>query len=179
MLKKTVSVLLALCAVLYCCLLPAAAEEKELGVISVKLNSDIAGLTDKDADKLIELKSDNVVYCTDDGVPLLISNYAGTQERGELKAGRSYTIYYMLRAAEGYTLPDALQEGDVEIECGKGVTVLAKQITTSAKRGEDGEIDHTHGLRIFAKVVVDGNMLQRAFGFLYDLYLKIKAWQLY
>ena len=177
MLKKSIAVLLALCAVC-CCLLPAAAAS-DFGVIRVKLNSNIAGLTEKDAEKLIELKSDNVVYRADHGGPVLISDYAGTPESGKLKAGRTYFVNYVMAPAPGYTLPEKLEKGDVEIECGKGVSVISTSIVTGSYRQDNGEFLQIRGVKIYAQVVVDGNAFQRIFGYLHDLYLKMRAWSLY
>ena len=175
--KKTVAVLLALIAVL-CCVQPAAALQ-QTGVIRVRLNSDIAGLTENNAKKLIELKTDNVVYRAEHGGPISISDYGGTMEQGTLVAGRTYYFYYMLQAADGYELPDALNDGDVEIECGKGVTVINTSITRGHYRNDDGTFDDVKGLMIYAAVVVDGNVVQRIIGVIHDVILKIKAWSLY
>ena len=177
MMKKTIAVLLTLCAVC-CCLLPAAAAN-EFGVIRLKLNSDIAGLSEQDAERLMEIQSDNVVYRIEDSGPVLISNYAGTADSGKLKAGRTYYVYYMLRAADGYTLPEKLEKGDVEIDCGKGVTVISTQITTSTKRNANDAFVQERGVMIYAQVVVDGNVFQRVFGWLTDQFLKLRAWSLY
>lgn len=177
MLKKMISVLLALC-VLFLCLLPAAAAGSNFGVISVRLNSDIAGLTKDDAEKLIEIRSDNVVYKTGNGGPVFFADYGGTAEDGALVAGRTYTAYYSLEAADGYTLPDILNDNDVQIECGKGVSVISTQILSAKIRGEDGNFKEYREVRIFAQVVVDGNIFQRVIGMIHDLILKIKAWSL-
>ena len=178
MLKKSLAVLLSMCAVL-CCMLPAAAAQEDMGVIRVTLHSDIAGLTENDTEKLIEIRSDNVVYTTLPCGPVSISDYAGTMETGVVKAGRSYTIDYYLDPAEGYTLPETLTDGDVEIECGKGVTVISTQITTDARRDDNGNFTNRRALHIYAVVVVDGSILQRIVGWLYDIYLKMRAWSLY
>lgn len=178
MLKKCISVLLAVCAVCCCCMLPAAAE-RELGVISVRLNSDVAGCTQESTQALIELLSDNVVYKPDRVHPVSVSDYAGTVEYCPLVAGRTYFVTYMLSAADGYTLPDKLQDGDVQIECGKGVTVYATQITVASIRGEDGTFTYEKSLTIQARVLVDGNIFQRIVGWIYDQYLKLRAWSLY
>ena len=176
MMKKAFSVLLALCAVC-CCLLPAAAVE--MGTIKVKLNSDLAGLTEKDVVGFIEIKSDNVVSSQQDGGPVSVADYSGTPEFGALVAGRTYFIDYALVAADGYTLPDKVEDLDVEIECGKGVTVYHTPIVSGPYRDEDGVMREYKGFRIQAKVVVDGNAFQRIIGWIHDLILKIEAWSLY
>ena len=176
--KKTVSVFLAVCSVL-CLLLPAAAVQ-DMGVISVKINSDIAGFTEDDTEKLIELKSANVVYSERGDGPVSISDYAGTPCDGAAVAGRTYYIDYMLTAADGFTLPAAVGEGDVEIECSKGVRVISSQIVTAKIRvGDSADFVEFRGLKIYAAVTVDSNAFQRVAGFIYDIILKIKAWSLY
>ena len=175
--KKVLSVLLSL-LIVCSCLLPAVAL-KECGTISVRLNSNIAGLTKNDVQKLIELRSDNVKYGIRTSEPIGIANYAGSSENGKLVAGRSYTISYYLSAADGYVLPDQLSDSSLDISCGKGVSVISKSIVTSNIRLEDGSFDEVKGIRIFASVVVDGNFFQRLTGLFYDFFLKVKAFQLY
>ena len=178
-LKRTISILLVICAVLGC-IMPAFAQESTGGKISLRINSDIAGLTEKDAEKLIEIKGGNVVYSTRGDGPVSINDYAGTHTAEPLAAGRTYNIYYTLTAADGSTLPDSLIEKDLEIECGKGVTVISSQIVTAKEKTEDGIfIENFRGLMIYAVVKVDGNVFQQIYGFIYDLILKIRAWSLY
>ena len=188
MIKKLVSVLLALCVLGGCLLLPAAAQtidaqsgdaQSEFGVISVKLNSDVAGYTENDIDKFIEIRSANVVSSQRDGGPVSVADYAGTHEFGALVAGRTYFIDYAMVAAEGCTLPDNVEDLDVAIECGKGVSVYHTAIVSGPYRDEDGVMREYKGFRIQAKVVVDGNAFQRVFGWIHDLILKIEAWSLY
>ncbi len=177
MVKKSVSLILAVCS-LCCLLLPAAADNT--GVISVKISSDIAGLTENDAEKLIEIKSPGIIYSARGDGPVSFSDYAGTSFDGELTAGRVYYIDYMLTAAEGYTLPDKIEEGDIDIECGRGVKVISAQIVTAKIReGDTAEFTEFRGLKIFAEVTVDSNIFQRIAGFIYDMILKIRAWSLY
>ncbi len=175
--NKILSVVLAVCLVC-CCLLPAAAAN-ETGVIRVKLHSDIAGLTVDDAEKLVELRSPNVVYRTGAGSPVQISDYAGTAIFDAAVAGRTYYISCTLVAADGYTLPDALSDGDLEIECGKGASVISTQIVSADIRDESGVLVPFRGLMINAEVVADGNIFQRLIGMLHDLVLKIRAWSLF
>ncbi|MBQ7595165.1 MAG: hypothetical protein IJU45_00710 [Clostridia bacterium] len=177
MLKKTISVLLVICS-LFLLMTPVSAL-KETGVISLKLNSDIAGLTYADSEQLFEIKSDNVVYSKTHEFPVSVSDYAGTSSRDTIVAGRTYYIDYSLSAADGYVLPEKLEKGDVEIECGKGVKVLNTQIVTGNYRQPNGEMLTVKGLNVTAKVLVDGNIFQRIAGFFYDIYLKIRAWSLY
>ena len=181
MLKKAVCALLVLCA-LSCCLLPAAsaAAAQPTGVITLKLKSDVAGCLYLNSDNFIEITSDNVVLNTNRDAPVSVSDYAGTVYYCPLVAGRTYYVNYELVAADGYELPDQLNEGDVQIECDKGMTVYSVQIVQANTRDENGEVKHFKGLLIHASVVVDSNHFwQRPFGFLYDIYLKIRAWSLY
>ena len=174
--KKSICVLLVLILAFFA-MLPAAAAD--CGKIAVYLPSNIAGLTKRDAQKLIELKTDNVRYQTGNGGPILIADYGGTPEDGALVAGRTYDIYYSLTAAEGFELPEKLADGSLEITCGKGVSVISSQIVWAPIRLVDGSFMECRGLRIFARVVVDGNAFQRFLGMIHDWILKIKAWSLY
>ena len=174
-LKKGFALLLAVC--LLCgALLPLCAAQTETGVISLRLNSDVAGCTREDADRLIEIRSGNVVPGCGGERPIFIANAAGGTEGAHMDAGRTYTITYTLEAADGYTLPETLSEGDVQIETGKGVTVLNCGVIrlASVTGGEP-----TRALRINANVKVDGTVIQRIIGFLRDLFLKIRSWQAY
>lgn len=175
--KKTLSVLLATC-LLAACLLPAFAAAP-VGKVSIRLSSDIAGCTRADYAQIFEIVSGNVVYSFHSDSPVLISDYAGTGEYAHMTAGRTYFIEYMLEAADGCELPDAFPDGDVEISCGKGVTVLAQQIVTATIRNADGEYEPFKAFCIQAKVVVDGTAIQRIIGLFTDLILKIKAWSLF
>ena len=177
MLKKSISVLLVICS-LFLLMTPVSAL-KETGVISLKLKSDIAGLTYIDAEQLFEIRSDNVVYSKTHQFPVAVSDYAGTHTRDTIVAGRIYYLDYYLSAADGYDLPEKIEEGDLEIECGKGVEVLYSQIAIGNYRQPNGEFVRIKGLRVTAKILVDGNAFQRIAGFFYDIYLKIKAWSLY
>ena len=173
--KKILSLLLAVCA-LGACLLPAAAQSAPAPV-KVKLNSAIAGLTYQNTAQLIELQSDNVV-CRAEGA-VSVSDYAGTVDFGPIVAGRTYFISYDLSPAAGFTLPEPLKAGDVEIACEKGVTVYSVQLVTAPIRNDDGTFTQVKGICINAKVVAQGNFLQRIAGVVYDVYLKLRAWSLY
>ncbi|MBR3553019.1 MAG: hypothetical protein IKN72_06490 [Clostridia bacterium] len=177
MLKKIIGVLLAVLVVCLC-LLPAAAQN-ETGVITLKLNSNIAGCTERDVEQLIQIKSGNVVYGGYRSSPESVADYAGTADSGKLKAGRTYNIHYHLSAAEGYALPESVTADNVKIECDKGVKVISVQITSGKYREESGELVTHYGLLIYASVVVDGNIFQRVAGWFYDLILKARAWSLY
>ena len=177
MLRKTLSLIIAglmLCFIL----LPAAAAD--VGPVSVKINSNLAGKTENDVDAFIEIKSGNVVLRAIHGGPVSVADYAGTAYFDEaLVAGRTYDITYCLCPADGYELPEKLAEGDLEIECGKNVSVFQKTIAVGHDRNDDGTFNDDREIMIRAKVTVDGNAFQRVIGWFYDLILKIKAWSLY
>ena len=178
MMRKAIACLLAFCAV-FCMALPAFAAEP-LGRFGVKLNSDVAGLTEEDYDKLFEIKYGNVEYNLNprSAGPASVSNYVGAGEDGKLVAGRSYTIYYGLVPKEGYELPESADDLELEIECGKGVRVITTQITKGTYREDNGELVTRRAIRIYAVVVVDGNAFQRIIGWFHDLILKIRSWQI-
>ena len=179
MLKKTISVLLILCALSGCLLIPASAES-DAGVISVRLKSDVAGCLYLNSDNFIEILSDNVILDPYRAAPVSVSDYAGTVDFCPLVAGRTYFVSYELVAADGFTLPEELTEDNIKIECDKGVTVLSTHITKKSIRNEDGTMETSQGLLIRSRLVVDSNhFYKRVFGFLYDVYLKIRAWSLY
>ena len=160
------------------CVMPASAEN-ECGPISVKLNSNIAGLTRNDVQKLIEVKTGHITYGIRNGEPIHIADYAGTAESGVLIAGRTYFITYTLSAAEGYALPAQMPDNSIKITSDKGVSVLSCQIVTAPSRNENGTLETNKGIQIYAQVVVDGNIFQRIIGLFHDYILKIKAWSLY
>ena len=177
MTKRILSLAVAVC-IAFCCVLPAFAAE-DAGKISVKLNSNLAGLTAADAEKFIEIKGGNVVYSTHGDGPVSVSDYSGTHVNEALVAGRTYYIDYVLTAADGYTLPDSVSDGEVEIECGDGVRVITSQIVSAREKTDGIFIETFRGLRIYATVKVDGNIFQRIIGFIYDMIIKARAWSLY
>ncbi len=179
--KKTISLTLAVVFLLGC-LLPMASALPECGQISLRLHSDIAGCTEKDVDQIMEILSPQVIgYVNKSGNgPIDIANYAGGPEYAHMEAGRSYTITYMLTAAEGYELPEELADGDVVFDCGKGVDVVYCKVASMHVSNPDPHVDERiRVLRIMANVVVDGNPLQRVIGWFRDIILKIRSWQLY
>ncbi len=173
--KKTVSAVLAAILLLFS-LLPAAAQP-EADVISLRLHSDVAGCTAADAARLIEILSPQVAYRTD-GSTVRISNAAGGGEYAHMDSGRSYYIVYTLSAAPGYQLPETLSENDISIECGKGVSLISFGVVELAVPS-GGKDARERVLRIYANVVPDGSVFQRIVGFIKDVILKIRSWQLY
>ncbi len=176
--RKTIAVLLA-AIMLFGCLSVTAFAEEPVGQIRVRLKSDVAGATQEDVQRFIELTSGHAVLGFQWNEPVSVADYAGTPESGKLVAGRTYYVDYVLGAAEGYVLPETLTDENLVIECEKGVTVISRQIVTASVRNETGGFTNYKGLRGYAKLVVDGNAIQRMVGILHDLILKIKAWSLY
>ena len=178
--KKLISAALAACLLLTC-LLPIAAAQSEETPISLRLNSDIAGCTDKDVDKIIEIRSPQVVpYVDGNGNgPIHIANYAGGTEYAHMDSGRTYTISYTLVAADGYELPEEISENDIAFDCGKGVTVVYCKTAEMHIQNPDPHVDaRVRVLRIMANVVVDGTVIQRVIGWIKDVILKIRSWQI-
>ena len=178
--KKTVSLLLAI-LLLLCCGLPAAAQS-ENDVIALRLNSNVAGCTDADAERILEIRSGPVKYYEGNSCPISIANYAGETEYAHMDAGRTYTITYTLIAADGTVLPEELRDEDIVLDCGKGVSVVYCKIVELRNPNLNpapGEPETTRVLRIMANVVVDGTPVQRLIGWLKDLILKIRAWSLF
>lgn len=164
------------------CLLPAAAQTEE-GPISLRVNSDVAGCTKKDYEQIVEILSPQVTYyygASADGIPIHIANYAGGTEHAHMEAGRNYAVTCVLQAAEGYTLPETLSDGDVVFDCGKGVDVVyCKVVEIRRPDSAEEENPRTRALKIVANVVVDGTVLQRVIGWFRDVILKIRSWSLY
>ncbi len=178
--KKITVFVLTLCLLLGCLFLPSSAESRD--VISLRLNSNVAGCTDDDAGRLIEILSPQVTYYTDGRGPVHVSDYAGFSLWGQMEAGRSYYLEYTLVPAEGYTLPDELSEGDVSVDCGKGVSLISCRVINLSVAGSSASTGRStvrKVLRLTATVVVDGNPFQRLIGVIKDIFLKIRTWQLY
>ncbi len=177
--KKLISLILVF-GLLLCCLPPCFAAA-EGDAIAIRLNSDVAGCTREDVDRLIELLSPQVTWYENGqgNGPVSIANAAGGGEYAHMEAGREYTVTYMLQAAEGYTLPEEIGEGDVSFACGKGVSVIYCKIAEMHNPATPDKYDRIRALRIMATVVPDGTALQRIIGWVRDLILKIRSWQLY
>ncbi len=178
--SRSVALALTLCIVFLSAVPAAFAEGKEpVGAIELRLNGDIAGLSSKDVDGFLEIKSGNVVYATR-GDTVFIADYAGTAVDTAVRAGRTYFVYYHLTAADGYELPPDKGDVDLTVECGKGVSLLSYDVLSAKYADEDGVfIENYRALMIRAKVVVEGTFLERLVGSIWDLFLKIRAWSLY
>ena len=161
-----------------CCFTPPAAAEPACGTIRVRLNSDVAGCTEQDVDRLIELLSPQVTWYNNPIGPVSVADYVGGSFDVRMEPGREYAVTYMLQAAEGYELPAALAEGDVEFECGKGVKVVYCKTAEMAVPNAD-KYARTRAIRIIAKVIPDCTFAQRIVGLIKDIILKIRSWQLY
>ena len=178
--KKRVIAFLTACLLRYAFVLPAAAADGGTQKISLCLRSDVAGCTEDDGDKLLEIRSPQVKLRAVNGI--YISHAAGGSLFGaRMEPGRRYTLEYALVAADGCTLPETVAEGDVELECGKGVSVVSCRIVEyyTGRRNDDGSHITERTLMIVANVVTDSTVLQRVVGWFRDLWLRIRWWQLY
>ena len=179
--KKTVSAVLVVCLLLCCLHMPAAAQAEEQ-VIRLRINSDVAGCTEDDCARIAEILSPQVVYrFTRSGRgPVLIAAAAGGSPNGPIEAGRMYTLTCMFAAADGYALPDTLSEGDVVLECGKGITVISCEVVNmSLGLNDDGTAKTEKALRVYVKLIADGSVFRRMIGIIKDLIQRIRAWSLY
>ena len=175
--KKALCILLATVMLLMTAMLmPASAAEADTS-IKLHLRSDLDGVTTQGYTQFADVDSDvldfNTVTRKD---PVYAADYAGTalSDSTPLKAGREYEIDYDFFPKGGYVLPQSADELDLQFECGKGVRVIDAAVTN----GLPGEGD-TRAVHVVAMVVVDGSIFQRIIGWLYDRYLKARAWSLY
>ena len=175
--KKTISVLLtAVMLLLTVMLVPVSAAETDAS-IKLHLRSDLDGLTTQAYTEFAEIDGDVVDFNTVTRKdPVYAADYAGTSllDSTPLKAGREYEVDYDFFPKNGYVLPQTADELDIEFACDKGVRVIHTAVTY----GLPGEGD-TRAVHVTAAVVVDGNVFQRIIGWLYDRYLKMRAWSLY
>ncbi len=173
MMKKTISFLLA-AVLLFSLLVPVLAADAGNPTTVIHLRSDLDGMKTADYERFAEIESDvldfNTVTRAD---PVYASDYGGTglKVTEELKAGREYVVYYDLYPINGFELPETSEELDLQINCDKGVRVIRYAITRGNK--------DMRMVNIMAVVIVDGNIFQRVIGWLYDRYLKARAWSLY
>lgn len=145
--------------------------------IKLHLRSDLDGVKPEEYAKFAEIDSDVIDFNTvTRKYPVSAADHAGTPVAQEeaLKAGREYVVDYDLFPKNGYVLPQTAEELDIQFECDKGVRVIHAAVTY----GLPGEGD-TRAVHIMAVVVVDGNLFQRIIGWLYDCYIKMRAWSLY
>ena len=176
MIKKTISLCLA-AVLLFSALVPVFAAEANT-TTTLHLRSDLAGVMPDEYTKFAEIESDVLDFNTVTRAhPVSVSDYAGTPllYTTEMKAGREYVVNYDLFPKGGYVLPETAEGLDIQFECDKGVRVIHTAVTYG---GASGEGD-TRAVNIMTVVVVDGNLFQRVIGWLYDRYLKARAWSLY
>lgn len=179
MTKKIISLLLAMTFVFALAMPAFAAEQpKEAETpIVIHLKSSIGGLISADYEEFADINCDtidfNTVYRND---PVGVSDYGGTPDYGEIRAGRAYSIHYSFVPVNGYVLPEKLDETNTTITCDKGVQLLSYAVTADTSK-DNGVDDRT--ILVTAFVRADGDFMQRLFGRIYDIYLKIKAWSLY
>ena len=177
MMKKVCSLLLAAVMLLATgMLVPVSAVEGDTS-IRLHLRSDLDGVKPQEYTKFAEIDSlvadFNTVTRND---PVYVSDYAGTAVPDDrpLKAGREYEVDYDLFPKGGFVLPETADGLDIQFTSDSGVRVMHIAVT----HGLPGEGD-TRAIHITAVVVVDGNIFQRIVGWLYDRYLKARAWSLY
>ena len=177
MFRKTLSVLLALCA-LFCTLVPAFSAA-QTGPVSIVLHGDIAGCTENDLQKLVTVESGEVIPWTHGGGPVTIAGYAGGSLQGAVEPGRTYYIDYTFEAAGGYALPEAASDGPITVACEKGVILIRADVVNmyAAENGPRGGT--VRALRISAEVTAQGSVFQRILGRIRDVIDKIRAWSLY
>lgn len=175
--KKALSLLTAVLMIISAIPLFAFAEnEPESSKIVIELRSDIAGKTVNDYRDYAIIKSDNVIFDESQGSDaVLLCDYVGNIYTGKMKAGRTYTIWYTLYAADGFEIPDELDESNTEIICGKGVDCFGcfKCI------GNDGEGNPLDSISLLTEVKVDGNPFQNFIGTIMDFFLKMMSWSMY
>lgn len=169
--KKYISVFLAALLMMTALFIPVDAAEK-IDSISFSFSNDLVGLTDKDIDSFKVETSDNVIFDDD---PILVADYTGAAYLGEIRPGRTYYIYYDFVAADGYELPDEVNEENISIKCDDGVSVIWYGKTIGPYI--DGK--PSEGLMFFTKLEAPGNFFQRLFGRIADIFLKIRAWSPY
>ncbi len=160
---------------LFAMLVPGLALDAEKPTTVLHLRSDLDGVRPEEYTRFAEIESGvldfNTVTRTD---PVYVSDYAGTalSDTDEMKAGREYVVYCDLFPVNGFVLPETKEELDVQFDCGKGVRVITWNVT---RGGKDG----LRVVNVMAAVKVDGNLFQRIIGWIYDRYLKLRAWSLY
>ena len=109
--KRLMCGIMVLALVLLCgCLLLPVHAESSVGAVKLRLRSDVAGYACSDYTRFMEIVSGNVIYNTRSAGPVYASDYGGTSDHGKLVAGRTYYVSYVVQAADGYALPDKIDE---------------------------------------------------------------------
>ena len=166
--KKLLSLILAL--VLAASVLAFSVSAKEIENIVIEFSSDVSGLTYEDYDRIAVIKSDGLV-CKN----LQINDYVGNVYLEEMKPGRTYTYSYTFTAAEGYALPETVDESNVTFLCDDSCTVWWYGKTVGPR--VDGVTQYSFS--VSAEVTVDGNLFQRIFGRIADFFRKLLSWSPY
>ncbi|MCR4615422.1 MAG: hypothetical protein K5756_04660 [Clostridiales bacterium] len=176
--KKAISILFALIFALSVLTLPASAKSADAvqyAKISAVFHSDIAGITDKDYDRLVDLSGGDLKFREAfNEVRVTVHDCVGKTYEGVLKPGRTYEISYEFIAEDGYELPKDVKKNDEGFVCGKGCTVYSCQYISNVAPNTSGPL-----LYVTTGVLVDCNVFQWIFGKIADLILEIRAWSLY
>ena len=173
--KKVLSMLMAALLMISAVTFPTYAQSRDEKIV-IELRSDIAGMTRDDYRDFAVIKSDNIVFDeTERYDPISLTDCVGNYYEGKMKPGRTYSIWYTLYAADGFEIPDEMNDETIEIICGKGTDAYWYGKTVGT--GKNGGC--LASLSIWTEVKVDGNFFQNIFGTLADLFLKIKSWSPY
>lgn len=149
-----------------------ASAAKQTENLSVTLRTDIAGLSYGDYEKLYEITTDEIVINTkSEALPVFIADYAGDVYLYAMKPGRTYYIEYSFIPAEGYEFPESVSLDDFKVDYSGNCDIY----WCGVKTGNNG----SRSVSINAKVVVDGNVIQRIIGRISDIIIKLRSWSLY
>ncbi len=153
-----------------------AENEPESSKIVIELRSDIAGKTAKDYRECAVILSDNVIFDeSQSSDAVLLTDYVGNIYDGEMKPGRTYVLWYTLYAADGFEIPDELDESNTEIICGKGAECYGCFKTVET----DEEGNSVDSISLLTEVKVDGNLFQNIIGAIMDFFLKMMSWSMF
>lgn len=173
--KKTLSFILAFMMILSCFSCFACAQSKDDKIV-IELRSDIAGMTIDDYRDFAIIHSDNIVFDeTQRSDPISLTDCVGNYYDGKMKPGRTYNIWYTLYAADGFEIPDEMNDDTIELICGEGTDAYWYGKTVGT--GKDGGC--LASLSIWTEVRVDGNFFQNLFGRIADFFLKVRSWSPY
>lgn len=166
--KKTLCLIFVLIFAFSALSVTSFAEDKTANLAAV-FNSDIAGMTEADYEKMADLSVGNLVF-HEEGV--FICDYSNQANEGAIVAGRTYFIYYYFDTADGYEFPEDIGS-NLNFTC-EGNTEVVSYSLINGGVPVGGEF-----LTICVEVKVDGNIFQKIIGFFTDMILKLKLWSLY
>ena len=166
--------LVAALLALICFVLTAAAAGEAAG--SLYIHSDIANLTENDREKLLTVEELPLAFCETGAPAVLIADAAGTQTTKRIVAGRTYTICFTLVPVGGYVLPETVDNSTFSVRCGKGASLVSVGKVRFPQAQDEA---NQEGVQIIAQVRADGNLWERLFGKVADLWLKVRAWSVY